>query len=95
MLVLSRMRGEEILIGNDITIVVVEVRNGKVRLGIEAPKDVPVHRREVYDAICRQYIGDASREVMGAIAEAVCSDVPNRVIEDALDAAENERRQHA
>ncbi len=51
MLVLSRKKNESIIINNDITIVVVEIRGDKVRLGIEAPKDVPVHRREVYDAI--------------------------------------------
>lgn len=54
MLVLSRHRGDEIKIGEDITIVVVDIRGDKVRLGIEAPKDVPVHRKEVYDAIKRQ-----------------------------------------
>jgi len=53
MLVLSRKKNESIVINNDITIVVVEIRGDKVRLGIEAPKEVPVHRREVYDAIRR------------------------------------------
>lgn len=54
MLVLSRKKNESIVINNDITIVVVEIRGDKVRLGVEAPKEVPVHRREVYDAIHRQ-----------------------------------------
>jgi len=53
MLVLSRKKNESIVINNDITIVVVEIRGDKVRLGVEAPKEVPVHRREVYDAIQR------------------------------------------
>ncbi len=53
MLVLSRKKNEAIVINNDITIVVVEIRGDKVRLGVEAPKEVPVHRREVYDAIQR------------------------------------------
>lgn len=53
MLVLSRKKNESIVINNDITIVVVEIRGDKVRLGIEAPKEMPVHRREVYDAIKR------------------------------------------
>ena len=53
MLVLSRKKNESIVINNDITIVVVEIRGDKVRLGVEAPKEVPVHRREVYDAIVR------------------------------------------
>jgi carbon storage regulator len=53
MLVLSRKKNESIVINNDITIVVVEIRGDKVRLGVEAPKEVPVHRREVYEAIHR------------------------------------------
>ena len=53
MLVLSRKKNESIVINNDITIVVVEIRGDKVRLGVEAPREVPVHRREVYDAIQR------------------------------------------
>ena len=51
MLVLSRKKNESIVIDDNITVVVVEIRGDKVRLGIEAPKEVPVHRREVYDAI--------------------------------------------
>jgi carbon storage regulator len=53
MLVLSRKKNESIVINNEITVVVVEIRGDKVRLGVEAPKEVPVHRREVYDAIHR------------------------------------------
>src|SRR5688572_30136168 len=51
MLVLSRKKNESIVINNDIIITVVEIRGDKVRLGIVAPKDVPVHRQEVYEAI--------------------------------------------
>ncbi len=51
MLVLSRKKNETIVIRDDIIITVVEIRGDKVRLGIDAPKDVPVHRREVYEAI--------------------------------------------
>ena len=51
MLVLSRKKNESIVINNNITIVVVDIRGDKVRLGVEAPKEIPVHRREVYDAI--------------------------------------------
>lgn len=54
MLVLSRKKNESIVINNDITIVVVEIRGDKVRLGVEAPKEIPVHRREVQDAVNRQ-----------------------------------------
>jgi carbon storage regulator len=53
MLVLTRKKNESIVINDDITIVVVEIRGDKVRLGVEAPKEVPVHRREVFDAIRR------------------------------------------
>ncbi len=53
MLVLSRKKNESIIINDDITIVVVEIRGDKVRLGIEAPKEIPVHRNEVYEAIQR------------------------------------------
>lgn len=51
MLVLSRKKNESIVINNDIVVTVVEIRGDKVRLGIVAPKEVPVHRQEVYDAI--------------------------------------------
>ena len=51
MLVLSRKKDESIIIDDDIVITVVEIRGDKVRLGIEAPRNVPVHRREVYEAI--------------------------------------------
>jgi carbon storage regulator len=53
MLVLSRKKNESIVIDDRIKIVVVEIRGDKVRLGVEAPKEVPVHRQEVYDAIKR------------------------------------------
>ena len=53
MLVLSRKKNESIIINDDITITVVEIRGDKVRLAVEAPKEVPVHRREIFDAIHR------------------------------------------
>ncbi len=54
MLVLSRQRDESIMIGDNVEIIIVDVRGDKVRLGITAPKDIPVHRREIYDAIQRE-----------------------------------------
>lgn len=54
MLVLSRQRDETIMIGDDIEITVVDIRGDKVRLGINAPRAVQVHRKEVYDAIKRE-----------------------------------------
>lgn len=54
MLVLSRQRDESIIIGDNIVITIVDIRGDKVRLGIQAPKEIPVHRQEVYDAIKRE-----------------------------------------
>lgn len=54
MLVLSRHRDESIMIGDDIVITIVDIRGDKVRLGIEAPQNIPVHRQEVYEAIKRE-----------------------------------------
>ncbi|NQT15703.1 MAG: carbon storage regulator CsrA [Planctomycetes bacterium] len=54
MLILSRKLNEQITIGDRITITVVAIRGGCVRLGIEAPREVPVHRKEVYDALPKQ-----------------------------------------
>lgn len=54
MLVLSRQRDETIVIGDDIEITVVDIRGEKVRLGINAPAHVPVHRKEVYEAIKKE-----------------------------------------
>lgn len=54
MLVLSRHRDESIIIGDNIVVTIVDIRGDKVRLGIEAPKEVPVHRQEVYEAIQRE-----------------------------------------
>lgn len=53
MLVISRRKNESIVINNEITVYVVEIRGDKVRLGVESPREMPVHRREVYDAIHR------------------------------------------
>ena len=64
MLVLSRKKNESIVINNDITVTVVEIRGDKVRLGIVAPKEVPVHRQEVFEAIHGKSPSDpASSEV--------------------------------
>jgi carbon storage regulator len=54
MLVLSRQRDQTIVIGDDIEVTVVDIRGDKVRLGINAPKEISVHRKEVYDAIKRE-----------------------------------------
>ena len=68
MLVLSRQRDESIIIGDNIVITIVDIRGDKVRLGIQAPVEIPVHRQEVYDAIQREknmqatQYGDAKSE---------------------------------
>ena len=51
MLVLTRKTNESIIIGEDIVLTVIEIRRDKVRLGIKAPREVSVHRREIYEAI--------------------------------------------
>ena len=66
MLVLSRKKNESIIINDDITIVVVEIRGDKVRLGIEAPKEIPVHRNEVYEAIRRNRQDSGTDATSGA-----------------------------
>lgn len=54
MLVLSRQRDESIMIGDSIVVTIVDIRGDKVRLGINAPAEIPVHRQEVYEAIQRE-----------------------------------------
>lgn len=51
MLILSRLKGEKIIIGQDIVLTVLDVAGDQVRIGIEAPKDIPIHREEIYKAI--------------------------------------------
>ncbi len=54
MLVLSRQRDESIIIGDNIVVTIVDIRGDKVRLGINAPSEIPVHRQEIYEAIQRE-----------------------------------------
>lgn len=61
MLVLSRQSDEAIIIGDNIRVTIVEVRGDKVRIGIDAPRDVTVHRQEIYDAIRRDSVGREAR----------------------------------
>jgi carbon storage regulator len=63
MLVLSRKKDEKIIIGDNITLMVIEIRGDKVRLGIDAPKDVSVHREEVYNAIKRERNGASGASI--------------------------------
>jgi len=70
MLVLSRQKDESIMIGDEVEITIVDVRGDKVRLGITAPKHIPVHRREIYDAIQREKAQKAEGEVQANSGEA-------------------------
>lgn len=54
MLVLSRKKDESIFIGDEIVLTVIDIRGDKVRIGVDAPQNVPVHRREIYEAIKRE-----------------------------------------
>ncbi len=76
MLVLSRKKNESIVINNDITVTVVEIRGDKVRLGIVAPKEVPVHRQEVFDAI--HGTKDAGEPAPAVVANTKPADPTNR-----------------
>lgn len=67
MLVLSRKKNEAVIINNDIEIVIVEIRGDKVRLGVQADKEIPVHRKEVWLAIERD--SAAARDQLGAVAD--------------------------
>ena len=78
MLVLSRKKNESIVINNDITVTVVEIRGDKVRLGIVAPKEVPVHRQEVYDAIHGKNNTDAATPTTTVTAKPM--DSPGRAV---------------
>ena len=60
MLVLSRQRDESIMIGDNIVVTIVDIRGDKVRLGINAPSEIPVHRQEVYEAIQRENLQAAA-----------------------------------
>lgn len=62
MLILTRRVGETFIIGDDIRITVCSVRNGQVRIGIEAPKDVSIHRKEVYERIQREEVASGEKD---------------------------------
>ena len=65
MLVLSRQKDESIMVGDDVEITIVDVRGDKVRLGITAPRQIPVHRKEIYEAIQREKAQKQSAENKG------------------------------
>ncbi len=59
MLILTRRVGETVMIGNEVTVTVLGVKGNQVRIGVNAPKDVAVHREEIYERIKREEDGDA------------------------------------
>jgi carbon storage regulator len=78
MLVLSRQRDESIVIGDNVVVTIVDIRGDKVRLGIEAPGEVTVHRQEVYEAIQRESRKPAPRPTGNPPAQAVGGDCGSR-----------------
>ena len=65
MLILTRRVGETLMIGDEVTVTVLGVKGNQVRIGVNAPKDVSVHREEIYERIKREQDEDASKEVAG------------------------------
>ncbi len=74
MLVLSRQRDESIIIGDNIVVTLVDIRGDKVRLGIQAPTEIPVHRREVYEAIQRE--NQRASQLQPKDVQSLASDAP-------------------
>jgi carbon storage regulator len=77
MLILTRRTGETVMIGNDVTLTVLGVKGNQVRIGINAPKSVPVHREEIYERIKRELQGDVDGNVDGNVQP----DVPKKTTE--------------
>jgi carbon storage regulator len=65
MLILTRRVGETVMIGNDVTVTVLGVKGNQVRIGINAPKNVAVHREEIYERIKREQQGEQQGESQG------------------------------
>ncbi len=74
MLVLSRQRDESIVIGDKVVVTIVDIRGDKVRLGIQAPGEIPVHRQEVYEAIQRENRKAAPLQSSGSSAKVLGTD---------------------
>lgn len=69
MLILTRRTGESVMIGNEVTLTVLGVKGNQVRIGINAPKSVPVHREEIYERIKREMQGEPDGNVEEPIRE--------------------------
>ena len=70
MLILTRRVGETVVIGNDVDVTVLGVKGNQVRLGVKAPKEIAVHREEIYQRICREQGGNGAAQDTD-VAEAV------------------------
>jgi carbon storage regulator len=66
MLILTRRVGETVMIGNEVTVTVLGVKGNQVRIGVNAPKDVAVHREEIYERIKREEDGDPNVQASGS-----------------------------
>ncbi len=64
MLVLTRRVGEKLVIGDDVTVTVIGVKGNQIRLGIDAPREIPVHREEIYQRILKERAADGIRAAM-------------------------------
>src|SRR3989304_2827056 len=98
MLVLSRQKDESIMIGDDVKITVVDVRGDKVRLGITAPKEIPVHRIEIYEAIQREKKEKQTQEQLAEAAQEQPKKEPRKQVKKKLEKQPEEQpeeqRQH-
>ncbi|MEJ2756528.1 MAG: carbon storage regulator CsrA [Gammaproteobacteria bacterium] len=76
MLILTRRQGETLMIGDEITVTVLSVKGNQVRIGVEAPKHVPVHRKEIWDRIQKEK-ADGDPSVSGHAQDSVGRESPN------------------
>jgi carbon storage regulator len=69
MLILTRRIGESVMIGNDVDVTVLGIKGNQVRLGVKAPKEIAVHREEIYERICREQNGGGGLDIAEAISK--------------------------